>query len=82
VLRNAITPTNRYPGNSMTTNQYHEAVAFVVRERRAGASVLKQQFRLSDSKVQRYLKQMEKDGILSSPGIGGAREVLRQEPSA
>jgi hypothetical protein len=41
---------------------------------------LKQQFRLSDSKVQRYLKQMERDGVLSPPGVGGSRQILRQPP--
>ncbi|MGX9695282.1 DNA translocase FtsK [Achromobacter anxifer] len=66
----------------MSSDQYHDAVAFVVQERRAGASVLKQQFRLSDSKVQRYLKQMERDGVLSPPGVGGAREILRPAPRA
>ena len=55
---------------------YDRAVQLVGTEGRAGASFLKQRLLLSDSKVQRLLKQMESAGVVSRPGAGGAREVL------
>jgi len=60
----------------MKTTDYDLAVHLVATERRAGTSFLKQQLRLSESKVARLIKQMEINGVISKPGKGGAREVL------
>lgn len=59
---------------------YQLAVNLVLTERRAGAAFLKQRLLLSDSKVNRIFKQMEKDGVVSKLGAGGVRQVLLPPP--
>jgi len=60
---------------------YEKAVLLVLTERRAGPAFLKQKLLLSDSKVSRMLKQMEKEGVISKVGAGGARHVLKPAPA-
>ena len=59
---------------------YQHAVNLVLTERRAGPAYLKQKMLLSDSKVSRIIKQLEKDGVISKAGAGGARTVLKEAP--
>ena len=60
--------------------EYSKAVHLVLTERRAGAAFLKQRLLLSDSKVARLLKDMEKNGVVSKVLPGGARNVLLDPP--
>lgn len=65
----------------MSNNEdYLKAVHLVLTERRAGAAFLKQKLLLSDSKVARLLKDMEKNGVVSKVLPGGARNVLLDPP--
>nr|WP_061539147.1 DNA translocase FtsK [Collimonas fungivorans] len=55
---------------------YDEAVAFVVRTRRASISSVQRQFRVGYNRAARLVEQMESAGIVSSVAHNGSREVL------
>ncbi|WP_175951084.1 DNA translocase FtsK [Burkholderia sp. BCC0405] len=55
---------------------YDEAVAFVVRTRRASISSVQRQLRIGYNRAARLVEQMETAGLVSAMGINGSREVL------
>ena len=55
---------------------YDEAVAFVVRTRRASISAVQRQLRIGYNRAARLVEQMETAGLVSSMGVNGSREVL------
>ena len=55
---------------------YDDAVAFVVRTRRASISSVQRQFRVGYNRAARLVEQMEAAGIVSSVATNGSREVL------
>ncbi|WP_235952841.1 DNA translocase FtsK [Noviherbaspirillum galbum] len=55
---------------------YDEAVAFVIRSRRASISAVQRQLRIGYNRAARLVEQMETAGILSSMSANGSREVL------
>ncbi|WP_445612198.1 DNA translocase FtsK 4TM domain-containing protein [Hafnia alvei] len=55
---------------------FDQAVAFVVDKRRASISGVQRQFRIGYNRAARIVEQMEAQGIVSSPGNNGNREVL------
>jgi S-DNA-T family DNA segregation ATPase FtsK/SpoIIIE len=55
---------------------YDEAVAFVVRTRRASISSVQRQLRIGYNRAARLVEQMESAGLVSAMGINGSREVL------
>ncbi|MGO4377518.1 DNA translocase FtsK [Pseudoduganella sp. RAF53_2] len=55
---------------------YDEAVAWVIRSRRASISSVQRQFRIGYNRAARLVEDMEKAGILSSMATNGSREVL------
>jgi DNA segregation ATPase FtsK/SpoIIIE, S-DNA-T family len=55
---------------------YDEAVAFVVRTRRASISAVQRQLRIGYNRAARLVEQMETAGLVSSMSINGTREVL------
>ncbi|MGI4861187.1 MAG: DNA translocase FtsK [Janthinobacterium lividum] len=55
---------------------YDEAVAFVVRSRRASISSVQRQFRIGYNRAARLVEQMEAAGVVSSMGNNGGRDVL------
>ncbi|MDN7714503.1 DNA translocase FtsK, partial [Burkholderia multivorans] len=55
---------------------YDEAVAFVVRTRRASISSVQRQLRIGYNRAARLVEQMEAAGLVSAMGINGSREVL------
>lgn len=60
---------------------YDEAVAFVVRTRRASISSVQRQLRIGYNRAARLVEQMEAAGLVSSMGINGSREVLAPGPA-
>jgi DNA segregation ATPase FtsK/SpoIIIE, S-DNA-T family len=60
---------------------YDEAVAFVVRTRRASISSVQRQLRIGYNRAARLVEQMETAGLVSSMGINGSREVLAPGPA-
>lgn len=53
-----------------------EAVAFVKETRKANVSSIQRKFRIGYNRAARIIEQMECDGLVSTPGHNGAREVL------
>jgi S-DNA-T family DNA segregation ATPase FtsK/SpoIIIE len=55
---------------------YDEAVAFVVRTRRASISAVQRQLRIGYNRAARLVEQMETAGLVSAMSVNGGREVI------
>lgn len=55
---------------------FDQAVAFVIEQRRASISGVQRQFRIGYNRAARIIEQMEMQGIVSTSGHNGNREVL------
>jgi S-DNA-T family DNA segregation ATPase FtsK/SpoIIIE len=55
---------------------YDEAVAFVIRSRKASISSVQRQLRIGYNRAARLVEQMEAAGLLSSMATNGSREIL------
>jgi S-DNA-T family DNA segregation ATPase FtsK/SpoIIIE len=60
---------------------YDEAVAFVLRSRRASISSVQRQLRIGYNRAARLVEQMETAGLVSAMGTNGSREVIAPAPS-
>ncbi len=59
---------------------YDEAISFVTESRRVSISSVQRKFRIGYNRAARIVEQMEAQGIVSTPGHNGAREVLAPPP--
>ena len=59
---------------------YDEAVNFVTEKRRVSISSVQRQFRIGYNRAARIVEQMEIQGVVSTAGNNGAREVLAPPP--
>ena len=59
---------------------YDEALAFVTETRRVSISSVQRKFRIGYNRAARIVEQMEVQGVVSTPGHNGAREVLAPPP--
>ncbi len=59
---------------------YDEALAFVTETRRVSISSVQRKFRIGYNRAARIVEQMEVQGIVTTPGHNGAREVLAPAP--
>ncbi|QJR82680.1 DUF87 domain-containing protein [Alteromonas pelagimontana] len=59
---------------------FDEAVAFVTESRRASVSGVQRKFRIGYNRAARLVEQMEQNGVVSSPGHNGNREVIAPPP--
>lgn len=55
---------------------YDEAVAFVIQSRKASISSVQRRFKVGYNRAARLVERMEAEGIVSSPGAMGGREVM------
>jgi len=55
---------------------YDEAVAFVLKSRRASISSVQRQFRIGYNRAARLVEQMETAGVLSAMSRNGSRDIL------
>ncbi|AUQ25310.1 cell division protein FtsK [Dickeya zeae] len=69
-----------FDGDEELDPLFDQAVAFVVEKRRASISGVQRQFRIGYNRAARIVEQMEMQGIVSSPGHNGNREVLAPPP--
>jgi S-DNA-T family DNA segregation ATPase FtsK/SpoIIIE len=63
-------------GSGETDPLYDEAVAFVIRSRRASISSVQRQLRIGYNRAARLVEEMEAAGLLSSMATNGSREIL------
>jgi len=63
-------------GDEVLDPLFDQAVSFVVDKRRASISGVQRQFRIGYNRAARIVEQMEAQGIVSTPGHNGNREVL------
>nr|WP_041420313.1 DNA translocase FtsK 4TM domain-containing protein [Shewanella violacea] len=59
---------------------YDEAVAFVTETRRGSISSVQRKFKIGYNRAARIIEQMEAQGVVSSQGSNGNREVLAPPP--
>lgn len=59
---------------------YDEALLFVTQTRRVSISSVQRKFRIGYNRAARIVEQMELQGVVSTPGTNGAREVLAPAP--
>lgn len=58
---------------------YKQALAIVKRDRKCSVSYIQRQLRIGYNKAANLVEEMERNGILSSPGNTGKREILIDE---
>jgi S-DNA-T family DNA segregation ATPase FtsK/SpoIIIE len=63
-------------GGTESDPLYDEAVAFVIRTRRASISSVQRQLRIGYNRAARLVEQMETAGLLSPMSSNGSREIL------
>ncbi|RLV58661.1 DUF87 domain-containing protein [Parashewanella curva] len=73
------------PGESSDSDEeqdalYDEAVAFVTETRRGSISSVQRKFKIGYNRAARIIESMEAQGVVSSPGHNGNREVLAPPP--
>ena len=59
---------------------YDEALMFVTETRRVSISSIQRKFRIGYNRAARIVEQMEQQGVVTTPGNNGAREVLAPPP--
>lgn len=76
----ALLPGEQAEGDEELDELYDQAVAFVTESRRGSVSGVQRQFRIGYNRAARIVEQMEMQGVVSSPGHNGNREVLAPPP--
>lgn len=59
---------------------YDEALSFVTETRRVSISSVQRKFRIGYNRAARIVEQMELQGVVSTPGHNGSRDVLAPAP--
>ncbi|WP_371193043.1 DNA translocase FtsK [Glaciecola sp. SC05] len=59
---------------------YDEAIAFITEARKVSVSSIQRKFRIGYNRAARIVEQMEMDGVISTAGHNGNREVLAPPP--
>jgi len=87
ILAGGSDPDTLLPGEQSEASEgeeldalYDEAVNFVTEKRRVSISSVQRQFRIGYNRSARIVEQMEIQGIVSTAGNNGAREVLAPPP--
>ena len=58
---------------------YEEAVALVVRERRASTSFIQRHLKIGYNRAATIIEKMEDNNVVSKPGRAGKREILIED---
>jgi len=87
ILAGSNDPDMLLPGEQNEANEaealdvlYDDAVNFVTEKRRVSISSVQRQFRIGYNRSARIVEQMEVQGVVSTAGHNGAREVLAPPP--
>ena len=63
-------------GDSEADPLYDQAVAFIIRSKKASISSVQREFRIGYNRSARLLEQMERSGVVSPMQSNGSREIL------
>lgn len=63
-------------GGNSEDSLYDQAVAIVLRDKKASTSYVQRQLRIGYNKAANLIERMEKEGVVSQPGHSGKREIL------
>lgn len=66
-------------GGSEYDELYDEAVALIIRERKASTSFVQRHLQIGYNRAARIIEQMEKDGLISAANHVGKREILLED---
>ena len=71
---------NNIVGNKNTKDElYDQAVALIIRERRASTSFIQRHFKIGYNRAATIIEKMEDNNVISKPGRAGKREVLIED---
>ena len=65
--------------NNQNDELYDQAVALIVRERKASTSFIQRYFKIGYNRAATIIEKMEENNIISKPGRAGKREVLIED---
>ena len=65
--------------NNQNDELYDQAVALIVRERKASTSFIQRYFKIGYNRAATIIERMEENNIISKPGRAGKREVLIED---
>jgi S-DNA-T family DNA segregation ATPase FtsK/SpoIIIE len=65
--------------NDQNDELYDQAVALIVRERKASTSFIQRYFKIGYNRAATIIEKMEENNIISKPGRAGKREVLIED---
>jgi len=69
-------------GGRRSSGIYERAVAIVRSERKASASNLQRRLGIGYNRAADLLERMEREGVVSAPGMGGRRQILLADGGA
>ena len=76
----ATSDLNNFNGNKNSRDElYEEAVALVVRERRASTSFIQRHLKIGYNRAATIIEKMEDNNVVSKPGRAGKREILIED---
>ena len=75
-LRRTVADAGRSRVDGEADPLYDQAVAIVLKHRRASISLVQRHLRIGYNRAARLLEQMEKSGMVSSMATNGNREIL------
>ena len=71
---------NNFNGNTNSGDQlYDEAVALVIREKRASTSFIQRHLKIGYNRAASIIEKMEDNNVVSKPGRAGKREILIED---
>ena len=70
---------NNFNNKNARDELYDEAVALVVRERRASTSFIQRHLKIGYNRAATIIEKMEDNNIVSKPGRAGKREILIED---
>ena len=84
LLSNVFTPDTPAPAAApaATTGLYDKAVQVVRTADRASTSLVERQLKISFDEAATFIKQMERNGVVSPADAGGSRTVIKTTPAA
>ena len=80
ISNSSLNELNNINSNKNSRDElYDEAVALVVRERRASTSFIQRHLKIGYNRAATIIEKMEDNNVVSKPGRAGKREILIED---